>query len=68
MSRNRVGPQAPAVSSVSWHDRPAAAACTELDSTAAGLTQAEARVRLERHGPNALPAPRPPGWLEIGMR
>jgi Ca2+-transporting ATPase len=68
MSRNRVGPQAPAVSSVSWHDRPAAAACTELDSTAAGLTQAEARVRLERHGPNALPAPRAPGWLEIGVR
>ena len=68
MSRTRVGPRAPAASSVTWHDRPAAAACAELASSVAGLDHAEARLRLERHGPNALPAPRPPGWLEIGVR
>ena len=68
MSRSRAAPQASAADRLSWHDRPAASACAELESTAAGLTQTEALLRLERHGPNALPASQPPGWLAIGVR
>jgi magnesium-transporting ATPase (P-type) len=33
-----------------------------------GLTSAEARARLARHGPNVLPTTPPPGVLEVGLR
>ncbi|MFN8936106.1 MAG: cation-transporting P-type ATPase, partial [Pseudomonadota bacterium] len=38
-----------------WHAEPAAAALAAFGSSPAGLDTAEARRRLERHGPNALP-------------
>ena len=38
-----------------WHDRSAEAALQELNTTLAGLSQAEAEARLENHGPNRLP-------------
>ena len=37
----------------------------ELDTAATGLTQAEAVLRLELHGPNALPQKKPPGLLAV---
>ncbi|HEX6572396.1 MAG TPA: cation-transporting P-type ATPase, partial [Steroidobacteraceae bacterium] len=39
-----------------------------LETSDAGLTRAEAEARLERDGPNLLPAKPPPGALEIGLR
>jgi P-type Ca2+ transporter type 2C len=38
-----------------WHTESAAAALAALDATPAGLSSAQARQRLARHGPNALP-------------
>ena len=68
MSRNRTARDAPEASTRSWHDRPADAACADVDSTAGGLTQCEAHERLRRFGPNALPAPHPPSLFAIGLR
>jgi Ca2+-transporting ATPase len=39
-----------------------------LETSDAGLARAEAEARLERDGPNLLPAEPPPGALEIGLR
>lgn len=42
------------------------AALMQLDSTRQGLTEAEARQRLERHGPNRLrEKPKRPAWLKF---
>jgi magnesium-transporting ATPase (P-type) len=68
MSRNRTVRDAPEASTRSWHDRPAAAACADLNATPAGLAQVEALERLRRYGPNALPAPHPPSPFAIGLR
>ena len=38
-----------------WHAESAPAALAALDSTSQGLSSAQARERLVRHGPNALP-------------
>ena len=38
-----------------WHDQPAKEVLNALHSRAAGLTQEEAKERLEEQGPNALP-------------
>lgn len=40
-----------------WHALAPDEALRQLRSTRAGLTEAEARERLRRHGPNALPEP-----------
>ncbi len=68
MNNKRSGPRTTAAAGPDWHDRPADEACLALQSTSAGLTSAEAAIRLLAHGPNALPAPEPPGWLAIGLR
>jgi len=49
-----------------WHAQPVAEALRALDTTAAGLTAAEAERRLAQYGPNLLPegAPRP-AWLRL---
>lgn len=50
-----------------WHALPADEVVTALDSHVhTGLTQAEATLRLGRHGPNRLPeAARKPAWLRF---
>ncbi len=40
-----------------WHACPAEALLRRLESSSDGLSQEEAARRLERHGPNRLPAP-----------
>ena len=51
-----------------WHCLGTAEALAAVDATPGGLTQAEARRRLEQSGPNVLPSEPPPGWLTIGLR
>ncbi len=51
-----------------WHALPASEVLRLLDASATGLGRAEAAARLERCGPNLLPARPPPGALEIGLR
>ncbi|MBU4181595.1 MAG: HAD-IC family P-type ATPase [Gammaproteobacteria bacterium] len=46
-----------------WHAIEASQALQTLDSSATGLTPAEAAVRLATHGPNRLTAAARPGWL-----
>jgi magnesium-transporting ATPase (P-type) len=46
-----------------WHALEASQALQTLDSSATGLTPAEAAVRLATHGPNRLTAAARPGWL-----
>ena len=46
-----------------WHSRPAAQIMKELDSGPGGLTEKEARRRLERLGPNELAPPQAPSLL-----
>ncbi|MBX3459960.1 MAG: HAD-IC family P-type ATPase [Planctomycetes bacterium] len=46
-----------------WHAMPAPDVLRALDAVDAGLSSAEARDRLSRHGPNELPSkPPPPFW------
>jgi magnesium-transporting ATPase (P-type) len=42
---------------VPWHALPPEAVLERLETTETGLTEAEAKARLERFGPNALPEP-----------
>ncbi|HVL74879.1 MAG TPA: HAD-IC family P-type ATPase, partial [Noviherbaspirillum sp.] len=46
-----------------WHHRPAEDALAAHDASAHGLSGAEARERLARHGPNRLPPPKKRGPL-----
>ena len=46
-----------------WHALTAEEALRRLDSSSHGLGAAEAERRLKAHGPNLLPASRPPGAL-----
>ncbi len=46
-----------------WHARPAEEIMRELDSGRSGLSEREAKRRLERLGPNELEAPPPPSLL-----
>lgn len=53
----------------SWRQLDAPAIATALGvSIEAGLTDADARARLARHGPNALPRERPPSKLDVLWR
>lgn len=45
-----------------WHARSGAEVLAELGSGPDGLTDAEARARLDRHGPNELPRAPEPSW------
>jgi magnesium-transporting ATPase (P-type) len=50
-----------------WAALPADEVQARLGTSAAGLSAAEARARLARHGPNTLPRPaRRPWYLELG--
>jgi magnesium-transporting ATPase (P-type) len=49
---------------LTWHARPAAETLQALATTADGLSQAEARRRLEHYGPNRLAEAKPPGLLQ----
>jgi magnesium-transporting ATPase (P-type) len=68
MSSKRPEPRIAGDAGPAWHVRPAAEACETLRSTPAGLSSAEAERRLQAHGPNELPAPRPPSGFAIGLR
>jgi magnesium-transporting ATPase (P-type) len=53
-------PDTPSIpSGQSWHDLDAQAALQALGASARGLTQPEARQRLQRYGPNRLAPPKP---------
>ncbi|UCH42026.1 MAG: HAD-IC family P-type ATPase [Gammaproteobacteria bacterium] len=47
------------------HARSAEQILSNLSATKLGLTQAEAAVRLQRYGPNALPKKTPPGVIQV---
>ncbi len=59
----RVG-QAPA----DWQALPTQATLARLEASAAGLTNVEAALRLQRAGPNLLPTTAPPSALQVGLR
>ncbi|QIG79396.1 cation-translocating P-type ATPase [Stakelama tenebrarum] len=48
-----------------WHALSAEASLAAVESTAAGLTVAQVRERLDRYGPNRLPEARPPSILML---
>ncbi len=54
-------PEVAAPGPPAWHALDADAALRGLDSCREGLPEPEAQRRLERHGPNTLPAPRKHG-------
>ncbi|MCV3272016.1 HAD-IC family P-type ATPase [Roseobacter sinensis] len=51
-----------------WHSRPVADALKAFGVGSEGLTEAEAAEQRKRHGPNRLPAPKPPGPLARFLR
>ena len=52
-----------------WHALDGEAVLAALDTTAAGLTSAEAAARRARHGPNAQPEPpRRSAWARVGAQ
>lgn len=48
-----------------WHELPADEVLARLESSPAGLTEADAAARLRRHGPNALLLARPVPWWRL---
>lgn len=48
---------------IPWHARHPGQTLQDLHSAAQGLSPAEARRRLDEHGPNRLAAAERPGWL-----
>src|SRR5688500_10327601 len=56
----------PALPDATWHALSVEAAAATLESDLhQGLTEAEARVRLERYGRNELAGGRTRGWLQV---
>ncbi len=51
-----------------WHALDAVAVLARVGATPAGLDDAEAAARRERHGPNALPEPQPASVVVIVLR
>ena len=51
-----------------WHALPRAAVLERLAATETGLDDSEVRTRLERCGPNQLPAAVPPSPAQIALR
>lgn len=62
-------PDPPAAPAPDWHALPADEVAARLDSPHGGLSEAEARRRLDRHGPNRLspPASRP-AWKRLAAQ
>ena len=54
---NPASPPAASDGQPAWHALRIEAAETALGSSASGLSDAEAKARLERYGPNTLPEP-----------
>ncbi len=52
----------------SWHALPLDEAFRALNADEHGLTEAEARQRLEKYGPNRLPEQPLPAWWQILLR
>ncbi|HEY7754225.1 MAG TPA: cation-transporting P-type ATPase, partial [Steroidobacteraceae bacterium] len=48
-----------------WHRRPVAEVLSMLEATRDGLSTAEARRRLESHGPNAIAEAKPRSWTAL---
>lgn len=61
-------PQATLDRSKDWHALDLPTVLLETESTDRGITEAEAKARLERFGPNELPHQPPPSWWEILLR
>ncbi len=55
-------------SDVAWHALPLAEVLAGVGAGEGGLDGREARARLERSGPNALPHAPPPTWWRIVLR
>ncbi|MCM8749309.1 HAD-IC family P-type ATPase [Thermomicrobiaceae bacterium CFH 74404] len=55
------------VSAESWHALSAEECLRRLGSTSSGLSQAEARQRLQRYGPNQVEEIRPPNLLRLAL-
>jgi magnesium-transporting ATPase (P-type) len=53
---------------VAWHSIDFGAVRSRLQATENGLTESEARVRLQKFGPNRLPESPPPTWFQILIR
>ncbi len=51
-----------------WHSMAKDAVIEELKTRKEGLTEQEASQRLQEHGPNILPAKKPPTVLEVFLR
>ncbi|HUF26994.1 MAG TPA: HAD-IC family P-type ATPase [Gemmatimonadaceae bacterium] len=51
-----------------WYAIPAEEALNRLDSAREGLSDEEARARLERHGPNEIETERTTPWWAIALR
>lgn len=51
-----------------WHHVGASEVLRRLEADGTGLSEAEARLRLGRHGPNRLPEPRPPSLGQVVLR
>ena len=51
-----------------WHALPLAEVLAGVEAGEDGLAEREARARLQRSGPNALPQAPPPAWWQIALR
>lgn len=51
-----------------WHALESGEVIERVDGASTGLSDAEVRRRLERHGPNQLPEAAPPTWWGILLR
>jgi len=51
-----------------WHALPLPDVFTKVEATESGLSENEAKARLEKFGPNELPHKPPPRWWEIVLR
>ncbi len=51
-----------------WHALPLPEVLAQLEAAEGGLSESEAKKRLEKFGPNELPHEPPPTWWEIVLR
>ncbi len=51
-----------------WHVRPLSAVVAELEASESGLSEDEARLRLQRYGLNRMPERKPPSVAEVLLR
>ena len=50
---------------IPWHTLPIEESLARAESTMGGITEAEAQLRLSRHGPNVLQVTPPAAWWVI---